>query len=102
MLEGIKPEEDVCNRVIALAFHEALGEGARRVELASREIELEGLVKDVLIGRVLGKGAPVIKHGVIIIPRGTRDVPGKIAPKQGIDFRNFGPRGWPAPVRTES
>jgi hypothetical protein len=89
------------DRIVGLALHEALGKAASRVELTSREVKLESLIDDVLIGRVFGQGAPVIKHGVVIIPRGTRDVPGEIAAEQRVDFRDIGPRGWPAPVRSE-
>src|SRR5208337_115853 len=93
VLECVEAEENVGNGVVGLAFHEALRKAASRVELTGREVKLESLIDDVLIGRVLGKGSPVIKHGVIVIPGGTRDVPGKIAPEQRVDLRDIGPGG---------
>jgi hypothetical protein len=64
----------------------------RGFEFAGGELELEGILQNLLIFGILRKGTPVIKSRIVAITRRARHMTSKIATEQGgaIDGRGTG------------
>ncbi len=97
VLISVDAQKDMGDGVAAVPFDEPVREAPRFAEFAGGKCELEGLVQNFPVARILLQRAPVIERGIVAVARGTRHIPREIAAEQGGSVHDlaYGERACP-------